>query len=144
MSSPTALPLIQYHASLVAPAWGPHPDPLELDGQFLRVRNVDIREELGQPWRMTVEVMTNHPHFDPSRLAGADFSLHMLREDAANPAENDGRFFHGVVMSTEYIGAFAEAYHARLVVQPAVAMLEHTRRCRIFQDVTVVEQIHQA
>lgn len=139
MAPPSALPLIQYHATLVAQAWGPYSEPLELDGTFLRVRHLDLREELGQPWRMTVEVMTNHPHFDPSRLAGADFTLHMLREDAANPAENDGRFFHGVVATAEYIGSFSEAYHARLLVVPALGLLDNTRRSRVFQDSTVVE-----
>ena len=143
MASPTALPLIQYHASFLAPAWGPHSEPLELEGQFFRVRNVDIREELGQPWRMTLEVMTNHPQFDPSRLAGGEVSLHMLREDAANPAENDGRFFHGVVTTTEYVGAFAEAYHARLLIGPTLALLEHTKRSRIFQDLSVVEIVQE-
>jgi len=139
MAPPSALPLVQYHATLVAPAWGPYSEPLELDGTYLRVRHVDLREELGRPWRMIIEVMTNHPHFDPSRLAGADFTLHMLREDRANPAENDGRFFHGVVSTTEYIGAFSEAYHARLLVVPALDLLGNTRRSRVFQDSTVVE-----
>ena len=143
MASTTALPLIQYHATLMAPAWGPHPEPLELEGEFFRVRNVDIREELGQPWRMTLEVMTNHPRFDPSRLAGAEVSLHMLREDAANPADNDGRFFHGVVTTTEYVGAFTDAYHMRLLVGPALALLENTKRSRIFQDLNVVEIVQE-
>lgn len=139
MVSPNALPLVQYHARLLAPAWGPYADSLELEGQFLRVRHVDVREELGKPWRMTLEVMTNASQFDPSRLAGSEFSLHMLREDQANPAENDGRFFHGVVQTAEYIGAFAEAYHARLLVGPALCLLEETKRARIFQDQSVVE-----
>lgn len=143
MVSSTALPLIQYHASLVAKAWGRYTDPLELDGEFLRVRHLDVREELGEPWRMTLEVMTNHPQFDPSRLAGAELTLHMLREDQANPAENDGRFFHGVVTSTEYIGAFGEAYRARLLVAPSLALLDETRRSRVFQDATVVEIVQQ-
>ncbi len=139
MVSPNALPLVQYHARLLAPAWGPYADPLELEGQFLRVRHVDVREELGKPWRMTLEVMTNASQFDPSRLAGSEFSLHMLREDRANPAENDGRFFHGVVQTTEYIGAFAEAYHARRLIGPALCLLDETHRARIFQDKSVVE-----
>lgn len=143
MASPSALPLIQYHATLVAPAWGPYSEPLELDGTFIRVRHVDVREELGQPWRMTIEVMTTHPHFDPSRLAGSNFTLHMLREDAANPGENDGRFFHGVVATTEYIGSFSEAYHARLLVLPALGLLNNTCRSRIFQDSTVVEIVQE-
>lgn len=143
MAPPSALPLIQYHATLVAPAWGPHSEPLELEGISLRVRHLDVREELGQPWRMAVEVMSAHPHFDPSRLAGSDFTLHMLREDAANPAENDGRFFHGVVATAEYIGAFSEAYHARLLVVPVLGLLDNTRRSRIFQGATVVEIFHE-
>lgn len=143
MASPSALPLIQYHATLVAPSWGPHSEPLELDGTFIRVRHVDIREELGQPWHMSIEVMTTHPHFDPSRLAGSDFTLHMLREDAGNPGENDGRFFHGVVTTTEYIGAFTEGYHARLLVVPALGLLDNTRRSRIFQDSTVVQIVQE-
>lgn len=143
MASPTALPLIQYHASLTAPAWGPHAEPLELEGSFLRVRHIDVREELGQPWRMVLEVASNHPHFDPSRMVGADVSLHMLREDAANPAENDGRFFHGVVLSNEYIGAFSEAYQTRLLVGPALGLLGSGRRSRVFQDCSVVEIAQQ-
>ncbi len=135
----SALPLIQYHASLLAPAWGPHPEPMELEGVFLRVRTVDVREELGEPWVLTIEVTTDHPQFDPSRLAGAEFDLHMIREDAANPAENDGRFFHGIVLTTEYVGSFAEAYHARLIIGPALSLLGHTKRSRIFQDQSVVE-----
>ncbi len=143
MASPSALPLIQYHATLVAPAWGPYSEPLELEGNDLRVRHVDLREELGEPWRLAIEVTTNHPQFDASRLAGSAFTLHMLREDAANPAENDGRFFHGVVSTAEYIGAFSDAYHARLLVTSALGLLENTRRSRVFQDASVVEIVQE-
>ncbi|MEM6291794.1 MAG: type VI secretion system tip protein TssI/VgrG [Myxococcota bacterium] len=139
MASSFALPHVQYNASLVAPAWGPHADTLELEGTFLRVRDLDLREELGEPWQLSVEVTSAHPDFDPSRLVGAEFSLHMLREDAANPAENDGRFFHGVVERSAYVGAFADAYHARLYVVPALALLRNTSRSRVFQDRSVVE-----
>ncbi len=139
MVSTFALPLVQYNATLVAPAWGPHSDTLELEGTFLRVRDLDLREELGEPWQLAVEVTSTHPNFDPSRLVGAEFTLHMLREDAANPAENDGRFFHGIVERSAYVGAFADAYHARLYVVPAVALLRNTSRSRVFQDRSVVE-----
>ncbi len=134
-----ALPLVHYSASLVAPPWGPYPRELELEGTLLRVREVELREELGQPWQLCVHITSDHPQFDPARLVGSEFSLHMLREDASHAAENDGRFLHGVVLRASYIGSFSDAFHARLWVGPVLQMLGSGRRSRIFQDLSVVE-----
>lgn len=138
LSEQGSLPAVAYEARIDVPAWG-GADSIELDEEAVRVRAVEFIEALGEPFRLRATLRSQDGRFDPSRLAGADAHIRMVRSDVGNRGLLEGRTVHGVVLRSTYLGAFADAYEASVEIVPTVSLLGTAPRSRIFQDQTVVQ-----
>ncbi|MCA9707562.1 MAG: type VI secretion system tip protein VgrG [Myxococcales bacterium] len=104
---------------------GPNPD--------WAVRRFHLHEALGQPYALTVDLLTEDTSVVPEQLLGASARLEIDRRDVA-------RSVCGVIERVDYIGVNVDRKLAlRLHVVPALRLLEQQVGCRVFQDRTVPE-----
>lgn len=102
----------------------------ELGPEKLTVRTVQVVEVLSEPYRVTVELLTQDYALDIEGLLGARFELEIMRGEHL-------RRVPGVVVQTQYIGTSSHALAFELEASPALALLEHSFRSRVFQDMSV-------
>lgn len=94
-------------------------------------------EALSVPFRVVVDFCTRDVSFDVDTLLR---STALLQVTGAN---GGGRFFHGLVASSEFTRVVGEVFHFRVVLRPSLWLLSLREDVRIFQDLNVQEIIQQ-
>ena len=113
-------------ASLVLLAGGTAWGALPING---RIAQVNGEENISQPYRFEVEVISTSP---------ATALLEMI-DTAASFQLPGGRDVAGVIQEVRHLGATREGTRYRLVVGPRLADLRLTRRSRTFHEKTAID-----
>lgn len=104
--------------------------PLGKDALILR--RLSVEEEIGQPFTITAEVLSQDMGISPSALVGKPITC------TITAAHVPARHFHGIVRSFTRQSAIGRGYAAyMLVAVPRLWQLTRTSDCRIFQQKSV-------
>jgi type VI secretion system secreted protein VgrG len=109
------------------------PDPLVLDEEQVRVRGFELREAVSEPYELILTLDTDDLAMDLDILIGGACDFEVERPGHGR------RIVCGVIEQAEYVQTVRRRLVFRVYVVPAVALLRHSRRRRIFQDQSVVE-----
>jgi len=103
-----------------------------LGPDVLTLRRLSVREAIGRPFTMDIEVVSAELDLQPSELIGKPVTCTVDRGHV------EPRFFHGIVRGFARLGAFGRELAAyRLEVVPRLWQLSRTGDCRIFQEKSV-------
>lgn len=91
------------------------------------------REALSEPFRWEIEFTTPQANLPPEQVLMKYASFRM----------RSGRSVHGIVTRLEWLSANADQSHYQVVLNSRLALLEHTRQCRLFQNRSVPEVVEQ-
>jgi len=91
------------------------------------------REALSEPFRWEIEFTTPQANLPPEQVLMKYASFRM----------RSGRSVHGIVTRLEWLSANADQSHYQVVLNSRLALLEHTRQCRLFQNQSVPEVVEQ-
>jgi len=91
------------------------------------------REALSEPFRWDIDFTTPPDNIVPEDVLMKYASFRM----------SSGKKVHGVVTRLEWLSTTADQSHYRLTLSSRLALLEHTRQCRIFQNQSVPEVVEQ-
>lgn len=98
----------------------------------LEPQAVTVDEELSQPYRIVLEAVT----IDPADPGSLDLGSWLRKKVGVGLARGgEPTWFHGVVVSAEHTGAdHRQRQLVRLELAPALELLRHTRRTRVFAE----------
>ena len=108
-------------------------EPLILDEEQVRVRGFELREAVSETYALVVTLCTDDLALDLDLLVGGACDLEIDRPGHGR------RIVFGVIEQVEYVQTARRRLVFRVHVVPAIALLRHSRRRRIFQDQSVVE-----
>lgn len=91
------------------------------------------RDALSEPFRWEIEFTTAQSSIPPEQVLMKYATLRM----------RDGRAIHGILTGLEQIITSADQTHWRTVLSSRLALLSHTRQCRVFQNLSVPEVVEQ-
>lgn len=119
----------------------PAGEPLRIEApagiEGLVARSAVVREELGRPFEISLEVETTAERIEPARLLGRPLTLLL------NLGEAKARYFHGLASELERLGQSGASACYRITLRPWLWFLSRTQSCRIFQGQSVPEIIEQ-
>lgn len=104
-------------------------------GTIWNASQITVSEAMSAPYVAHLSLVTHDFHADAAELLGASCTISIQRGSLE-------RLVHGIVEEvTTGAESTAEAHTSMCTVRvvPALALLAHTRRSRIFQEMTVVE-----
>jgi type VI secretion system secreted protein VgrG len=99
-----------------------------LPPEALRLREFTYSEELGRPFRMEVEMVSEDHQIAFARLVGERVTVALARTDG------EKRYFNGVISEFWQLEPVGRHARYRAVVVPWLWLLTRTADCRIFQD----------
>ncbi|MEI6160826.1 MAG: type VI secretion system tip protein TssI/VgrG, partial [Roseococcus sp.] len=100
-----------------------------LGDNALTLRRLSVQEEIGRPFNLVAEVISENLDLQPSGLIGKAITC-KVKTGHAEP-----RFFHGIVRSFSRLGPYGRGLAAyRIEAVPRLWQLARTGDCRIFQD----------
>jgi len=107
-------------------------------GHALTLRRLSVHEEIGRPFRMTVEVISEDMDITPASVMGKMLNC-KIKVGHVAPRE-----FNGQVASFERLGPYGRGLAAyRMEAVPRLWHLSRTSDCRIFQDMKVDDIIRK-
>ena len=103
----------------------------------LLLRGFHGREELSQPFRFTLDMLSKRADIKPNEIVGQDVTF------SIDTVAGETRHFHGYVSQMAYLGHGdrLEMYSATVV--PWLWFLTRRSNCRIFQEKTALQIIQQ-
>ena len=87
---------------------------------------LEVSEELGRPFLITLDVSSEKPHGDLHTLLGGSATVTL------NYPKRAKRYFNGIVARANYRGLASGAYRYRIELRPWIWLLDHQADCRIF------------
>lgn len=105
-----------------------------LGEDVLLVRRLVAREQIGRPFRVSLELASERDDLDFAALLGTSMTVRIKLED-----DGAARYVNGLVASFGQVGMGRRLtnYEAELV--PWLSVLEHSAGCRIFQNLSTLE-----
>lgn len=101
-----------------------------LGPDVLVLRRLSVAEAIGEPFRVSAEVISERADIPPAELLGQEVTC-----TVAPPGGRPERHFHGLVRAFTRVGSFARGATAyRIEAVPRLWQLSRTVNCRIFQD----------
>src|SRR5690606_1876271 len=94
------------------------------------VRRFNLVEALSEPYRLSLEILTDDVTLDPSTLLGAACEL-IIERDVVT------RLVHGVVARMRELGVVTDRLVLAVDVVPALALLGQVVNTRFFQEQSV-------
>ncbi len=91
------------------------------------------REALSAPFRWEIEFTTPQANILPEQVLMKYASFRM----------RSGKVVHGIITRLEWLSTTADQSHYQVVLGSRLALLEHTRQCRLFQNRSVPEVVEQ-
>jgi type VI secretion system secreted protein VgrG len=102
---------------------------------FLRMTGEEI---LGQPFEYKLDLLSQDPNIDFSKLLGKPMAVQLELADLSS------RYFHGYVTDLRLIGGMGNYAHYRAVLRPWIWLLSKTWNCRVFNTpVTAPDRVVQ-
>ena len=122
-TAPQVIPTVAYrvYVQTADDEWGP---------EQLAVRTVEVHEAISRPYEISVELLTREVDLELEALLGARFELEIQRGESL-------RRFPGLVVGVRYIQTASGHLRFELQAAPALAVLAHSFRSRVFQDQSV-------
>jgi len=113
----------------------------------LDVESFVANEHLSRAYRYVVEVTSEVQDIDPQTILmqDASFIMQSLPATAFNiftPPQVQ-RTVHGVITQFARLSESRDEAHYRLTLEPHVVLLDHTRRCAIYQNMSVPEIVEK-
>jgi type VI secretion system secreted protein VgrG len=108
-----------------------------LGKDVLLLRRATVTEQLGRPFQIEVEAISESPKLDFAKIVGTNATIR-LNNQTANP-----RYFNGIVARFAYTGGGKKTSHYRLTLTPWLWLLTRTSDCRIFQKMKVFEIVQK-
>lgn len=106
------------------------------DGMF-QLQTFTGREELGQPYRYTLDLLSEHDHLKAEQLLGTEMVLTLELSALKN------REFTGFVTRFERLGRQGRYFLYRAVLVPWLGLMKYRSDCRIFADQAVPDIFNQ-
>ena len=97
-----------------------------------RVRSFDLEEQLSQPYKLSLELLTESISADPDQLLGARCTLEIHRGA-------DGRVVHGLITRVRTLGLTSGHLRVCVEAEPALVLLAQQTDTRFWQDRTAAE-----
>ncbi|UDJ83971.1 type VI secretion system Vgr family protein [Kosakonia oryzae] len=97
------------------------------------VLNFHGREALSQPSKWCIEFTTRQSDVAAEDVLLKYATLRML----------SGREVHGVITAFEWLGSTGDQTHYSVTLSSRLALLSHTRRCAVYQSLSVPELVEQ-
>jgi type VI secretion system secreted protein VgrG len=115
--------------------------PVTLDGppgiDSLRFRSLRAHEALSSPFRFELEVYSDDPAIDPTKVLGQPIATHL------EVSGGELRHFHGLVSEFATAGSVGNYPLYRLTLRPWLWFLTKRFDCRIFQDMSIPDIVKQ-
>ncbi|QIM44653.1 type VI secretion system Vgr family protein [Leclercia adecarboxylata] len=91
------------------------------------------REALSAPFRWEIEFTTPQANLPPEQVLMKYASFRM----------RCGKVVHGIITRLEWLSTTVDQSHYQVVLGSRLALLDHTRQCRLFQNQSVPEVVEQ-
>ena len=91
------------------------------------------REALSASFRWEIEFTTPQANISPEQVLMKYASFRM----------RSGKVVHGIITRLEWLSTTADQSHYQVALSSRLALLEHTRQCRLFQNQSVPEVVEQ-
>lgn len=99
-----------------------------------RVESFNVVEEVSQPFKMTLSLLSLDPDIEFDALSRKPAVLTIFGQGI-----NAGRLFHGVVNEVRYLGVGRRFSRYQITLVPQLWFLTQRQDCRIFQDKSIVD-----
>ncbi len=99
-----------------------------------RVESFNVVEEVSQPFKMTLSLLSLDPDIEFDALSRKPALLSVLGQGM-----DAGRLFHGVVNEVRYLGAGRRFSRYQITLVPQLWFLTQRQDCRIFQDKSIID-----
>ncbi|QIM44397.1 type VI secretion system Vgr family protein [Leclercia adecarboxylata] len=90
-------------------------------------------EALSEPFRWDIEFTTPQANLPPEQVLMKYASFRM----------RSGKVVHGIITRLEWLSTTVDQSHYQVVLGSRLALLDHTRQCRLFQNRSVPEVVEQ-
>jgi type VI secretion system secreted protein VgrG len=98
------------------------------DEEALLFRRATVIEQLGQPFQIDVELLSEEPNVDFSQIVGTDATIRLLLRNGKT------RYFNGFVTRFAHTGGSTRTAYYRMTLSPWLWFLTRASDCRIFQN----------
>ncbi|MGE0322233.1 MAG: type VI secretion system Vgr family protein [Polyangiaceae bacterium] len=116
---------------------------LSIDGQSLPCESVQGREAVGEPTRLTVVCYSDEP-LDPASRLDTAVALYLQNDYSERTIVGVVRRIARVAKWRPGVKQSERGYRYRVTLESALGRLEHTRQCRVFQGLSLLEIARQA
>lgn len=116
---------------------------LSIDGKSLPCESVRGREAVGEPTRLTVVCYSDEP-LDPASRLDTAVALYLQNDYSERTIVGVVRRIARVARWRPGVEQSERGYRYRVTLESALGRLEHTRQCRVFQDLSLLEIAKQA
>ncbi len=110
-----------------------------LGADVLLLRGMTYSEELGRPFAMSLDLLSESPSISFDDIVGQNVTVRLETPSEALPT----RYFNGYVSAFTRVGTVGGYFSYRAEVVPWIWFLTRTSDCRIFQNLTVPDIIQQ-
>ncbi|HIB6174354.1 TPA: type VI secretion system Vgr family protein [Klebsiella variicola subsp. variicola] len=97
------------------------------------VLNFTGREALSEPFSWDIEFTTPQARITPEQILLKYATLRM----------RSGKAVHGIITHLKWLSTTADQSHYQVVLSARLALLQRTRQCRVFQNLSVPEVVEQ-
>jgi type VI secretion system secreted protein VgrG len=101
----------------------------------LLFRRATVIEQLGRPFQIDVDLLSEDPNVDFSKIVGTNATIRLLLQNGKT------RYFNGFVTRFVHTGGSTRTAHYRLTLSPWLWFLTRASDCRIFQNMTAKDII---
>lgn len=119
--------LSQFHLKLFGP----------LDGEQVKIRSLSVSEGLSTDYLIHVRCDAEIACVDPEAVIGQRGHVEMKSDDGVKT------HFAGIYTDVAYDGIVDNTHQYRFVLQPALAVLDHNARYRIFQNMSAPDIVQK-
>jgi len=106
-----------------------------LGDDVLLFRRATVMEQLGRPFHIEVDVLSENPDIPFKDIVGHNATIRLTQQDG------NTRYFNGFVTRFIHTGGTSKVAHYRMTLSPWLWYLTRIADCRIFQDKSVKDII---
>ncbi len=99
-----------------------------LEKDVLLFRRATVIEQLGRPFQIDVELLSEEPDVDFAKIVGTNATIRLLLQNGQN------RYFNGFVTRFVHTGGSNRTAYYRMTLSPWLWFLTRASDCRIFQN----------
>lgn len=101
-----------------------------------RVFRLDFVERINDCYRMVLDLVSADTELDAQTLLGASATLVLRRADCEQHTS-------GILTQVDVLGLNADRQIIRVIIEPALKLLDQITRCKIFEDMSVAQIVDE-